>query len=102
MRGPAMQRRETAADRRVAGTREPTRPPFRQAAQITLERLGKQHLGEPRENDVAAGRRLLHALDGVLNRALQPLAGRIVAKVHANDARQPGDHRRISPASHAR
>ena len=92
MRRPAMQRGQA---RPTAGSPAPASHPVRPAGScvhVAPQRFGEQHLGKPREDHLAAGRRAAACSTACTIDVLEPLAGAIVSDVHAHDARQSREH----------
>ncbi len=85
--------RERASYGRISRACQPARAALGQREQIATQHFGEQHLGQVREDHVAARRRGRGLRHRVPQHVVQPFAGRIRADVHAHHARQAREHR---------
>ncbi len=75
----------------ITCTREPSGLTFRQVAQITPQRLGKEHFGQLRQHRAGSRLTIRRLGDGERQRVFQPHAGGIVADVDLDERWQPGE-----------
>ena len=90
-----MQKRQRAADDRIPRAGQPAGLLRRQRLHVAADGLDEERLRHLREQDRLSRSRRSGLRNQMTNRALQPLAGRIAAKVDLDHQRQAGKEKPV-------